>query len=73
MIQCLKLKGLNKALYHLNDDPVKRGVLRHDLLRIDDRQEIPEDAKRTHAHKIENTAQTLTTRLASKTQHFQIV
>lgn len=43
--QVFEIEKIENGLYFLKDDPVKRGVLRHDLLRIDESQEISEDAK----------------------------
>lgn len=71
--QVFEIEKIENGLYFLKDDPVKRGVLRHDLLRIDESQEISEDAKTTNLEKISKYELKPTKRLTSKSRTYQIV
>lgn len=71
--QVFEIEKIENGLYFLKDDPVKRGVLRHDLLRIDESQKISEDAKTTNLEKISKYEFKPTKRLTSKSRTYQIV
>ena len=64
---------IENGLYFLKDDPVKRGVLRHDLLRLDDSQTIPEEVKQSNIDKIAKAEPKPTKRLSTKTRSFMVV
>lgn len=67
-----ELEKIENGLYFLKDDPVKRGVLRHDLLRIDESQEISEDANTANLEKISKHEPKPTKRLTTKSRTYQI-
>lgn len=67
-----EIEKIENGLYFLKDDPVKRGVLRHDLLRIDESKEISEDAKTANLEKISKYEPKPTKRLTTKSRTYQI-
>ena len=68
-----EIERIEDGLYYLKDDPVKRGILRHDLLRVDESQEIPDEVKAKNIEKLNKAEPRPTKRLTSKTRTFQIV
>ena len=68
-----EIDKIENGLYFLKDDPVKRGVLRHDLLRLDDSQTIPEEVKQSNIDKIAKAEPKPTKRVNTKTGSFMVV
>ena len=67
-----EVEKIENGMYYLKNNPINRGVLRHDLLRIDDEQRIPDDVKASNIEKIESAKPKATKRLNTKTRFFQV-
>ena len=67
-----EIAKIEEGLYYLKDDPVKRGILRHDLLRVDESQEIPDEVEAKNIEKLNKAEPRPTRRLTAKTRVFQI-
>ena len=65
------VEKIENGMYYLKNNPVNRGVLRHDLLRIDESQSIPDDVIASNIDKIEKAKPKATKRMNTKTR-FQV-
>ena len=68
-----EVEKIENGLYYLKNNPISRGLLRHDLLRIDDDQHAPAHVDASNVEKIKNAQPIVTKRLNKKTRFYQIV
>lgn len=70
--QVYEVEMIDNGLYYLKNNSTKRGLLRHDLLRVDDDQRISDEVKASNVEKIEKAETKPTKRLTNKTRFYQV-
>jgi hypothetical protein len=65
-----EVERIENSMYYLKNNYVSHGILRHDLLRVEAEEEIPDDVKASNAEKLK--ASIPTTRLKSKSIFYRI-
>lgn len=65
-----EVERIANGMYYLKNDNINNGILRHDLLRIDEAQEIPDIVKASNAEKLTDAIPTK--RLTEKTRFYKL-
>jgi hypothetical protein len=68
-----EIERIENGLYFLKDNHVNKGILRHDLLRVDETQTIPDDVQQSNVEKNKSLEAIPTRRLNTKTRAHNVI